>query len=93
VYSVRDDQFLEVYNVIHLDGKSLQLECDTLDNILDTEKVDVIKMDIEGAEALALKAATKTMENIRKIVVETHGDTFEKVQLGNMNNRRINADF
>ncbi len=80
MYSVCSDQRIDAYNVLHPSGKSLQLECDTLDNILDTEKVDVIKMDIEGAEVLALKAATKTLERIRKIVVEIHGDKSEDVK-------------
>jgi len=56
------------------------VECDTLDNILETVKVDVIKMDIEGAEVFALKAATNTLKRIRKIVVEIHGDKSEDVK-------------
>jgi len=45
------------------------MECDTLDNILHSYRVDVIKMDVEGAEVLALKGAPKTLERIRKIIV------------------------
>jgi translation initiation factor 1 (eIF-1/SUI1) len=37
-------------------------------------------MDVEGAEVLALKGATKTLEGIRKIVVEIHGDKSENVK-------------
>ena len=80
MYSVCSDQRIDTYNILHPSGKSLQLECDTVDNILGSEKVDVIKMDVEGAEVLALKAATKTLERIRKIVVEIHGDKSEDVK-------------
>jgi FkbM family methyltransferase len=43
------------------DWKTLEIKCDTLDNILVDYRADVIKMDIEGAEVLALKAA-KTLD-------------------------------
>ena len=38
-----------------------------------------MKIDIEGAEVLALKGATNTLKHLRKIIVEIHGDNFEKV--------------
>ncbi|MGA9152719.1 MAG: FkbM family methyltransferase, partial [Candidatus Nitrosopolaris sp.] len=53
--------------------------CDTLDNILLNYRVNVIKIDVEGAEVLALKAAAKTLERIRKKVVEIHGNRSEDV--------------
>jgi uncharacterized Rossmann fold enzyme len=56
------------------------VQCDTLDNILMDTKVDVMKMDIEGAEVQALKGATNTLKQLRKIVVEIHGDNFEQVK-------------
>jgi FkbM family methyltransferase len=59
---------------------SLEVQCDTLDNILMDTKVDVMKMDIEGAEVQALKGATNTLKQLRKIVVEIHGDNFEQVK-------------
>lgn len=80
LYSVCNDQRIDGYNVIHAGGKSLEIECDTLDNILLDYRADVIKMDIEGAEVLALKAAAKTLERTRKIVVEIHGDRSEGVK-------------
>jgi FkbM family methyltransferase len=55
----------------------LQVESDTIDNILrenNIKNVDVIKMDIEGSEVLALKGATETLKKLRKIIVEIHGD-------------------
>jgi FkbM family methyltransferase len=80
MFSVCDDQLIDASNLLHPGGNSLQIECDTLDNILLNYRVDVIKMDIEGAEVLALKGATKTLERIRKIVVEIHGDKSENVK-------------
>ena len=80
MFSVCNDQLIDASNILHPSGKSLEIECDTLDNILLNYKVDVIKMDVEGAEVLALKGATKTLERIRKIVVEIHGDKSEDVK-------------
>jgi hypothetical protein len=80
MYSICNDQHIDAYNILHPSGKSLEIECDTLDNLLLNYRVDVIKMDVEGAEVLALKAATKTLERIRKIVVEIHGDKSEDVK-------------
>ena len=51
-----------------------EVEVDTLDNILKElkiSKVDLIKIDVEGAENLVLKGALKTLENSHpKIVFE-----------------------
>jgi FkbM family methyltransferase len=59
---------------------SLEIECDTLDSILDNYKVDFIKIDIEGAEVEALKGAANTLERLRKIIVEIHENNFDKVK-------------
>jgi FkbM family methyltransferase len=80
MFSVCNDQLIGASNILHPGGNSLEIECDTLDNILLKYRVDVIKMDVEGAEVLALKGATKTLEGIRKIVVEIHGDKSENVK-------------
>jgi hypothetical protein len=64
-------------NFVQPDGKSLELECDILDNILARYKPDAMKIDIEGAEVLALKRATNTLKQLRKIIVEIHGDNFK----------------
>jgi hypothetical protein len=67
-------------NFVQPDGKSLELECDILDNILARYKPDAMKIDIEDAEVLALKRATNTLKQLRKIIVEIHGDNFDKVK-------------
>jgi FkbM family methyltransferase len=80
LYSVCNDKRIDGYNVLHANGKTLEIECDTLDNILLDYRAGVIKMDIEGAEVLALNAAAKTLDRTRKIVVEVHGDRSEGVK-------------
>lgn len=74
VYSLFDTFMRNLPN-----GKTIEIECDTLDNILAGSKVDVMKIDIEGAEVLALKGATNTLKSLRKIIVEIHGDNFAEV--------------
>ncbi|MFZ0220310.1 MAG: FkbM family methyltransferase [Candidatus Nitrosopolaris sp.] len=71
--------FMHASNSFLPNGKTLQIECDTLDNILAGHEIHVMKIDIEGAEVLALKGATNTLKHLRKIIVEIHGDNFEKV--------------
>lgn len=69
---------------------SIQVESDTIDNILkenNIKKADVLKMDIEGAEVLALKGATETLKKLRKIIVEIHGNTLEEVKSILLNNK------
>jgi FkbM family methyltransferase len=77
LYSVHNT-FLAEHNFIL--PNSLEVESDTLDNILANHKVNVMKIDIEGAEVLALKGATNTLKQLRKIIVEIHGDNFDKVK-------------
>ena len=59
---------------------SVLVQCDTLDNILaGYGRVDVLKMDIEGAEVMALMGASRVLRELRKIVVEVHGDNLAAV--------------
>lgn len=58
----------------------ISVQCDTLDSILAGHKVDVLKMDIEGAEVMALAGASRVLKELRKIVVEIHGDNLAAVQ-------------
>ena len=60
--------------------QSTTVQCDTLDNILAHRKVDVLKMDIEGAEVMALAGSSRVLRDLRKIVVEIHDDNLAAVQ-------------
>jgi len=60
--------------------KTISVQCDTLDNILAEYEVNVLKMDIEGAEVMALEGASSVLKRLRKIVVEIHGDNLATVQ-------------
>jgi len=80
LYSLYNAAVMDQTNIIHPEGKALQLECDTLDNILVDQSKYVIKMDIEGAEVLALKGAAKILSKVRKIIVEVHGDNLRSVE-------------
>jgi FkbM family methyltransferase len=79
LYSLYNTTVINQSSFIHPDRKALQIECDTLDSILADHTVDVMKIDIEGAEVLALKGATNSLKHLRKIIVEIHGDNFENV--------------
>jgi FkbM family methyltransferase len=72
--------FLHETNFVRNGGKTLQVESDTLDNILAMDNPSVMKIDIEGAEILALKGATNTLKQLRKVILEVHGDNFDKVK-------------
>jgi FkbM family methyltransferase len=74
------DTFVHSSNTVKRNGRVLQLECDTLDNILEGKNADVLTMDIEGAELLALKGASKTLKTLRKIIIEIHGNNLESVK-------------
>ena len=78
MYSL-SNAFLHESNVARPEGGSIEIECDTLDNILGEQRVDVMKIDIEGAEVSALEGATHILKKLRKIIVEVHGVNFDKV--------------
>ena len=46
-----------------VDDGAIQIEVDSIDNVLNGEKATFIKMDIEGAELDALKGAQNTIKN------------------------------
>jgi FkbM family methyltransferase len=73
------NSFIHQSNFVRPEGGSLEIECDTLDNILGEQRVDVMKIDIEGAEVSALEGATRILNRLRKIIVEVHGTNFDKV--------------
>jgi len=59
------------------------VEMDTLDNILDSlgiKKVDLLKIDVEGAEITVLEGSKETLKNVQRLVIEIHGDNLPKVK-------------
>jgi hypothetical protein len=45
----------------------------TLDGLLKSERgIDLIKIDVEGAEFLVLRGAQKTLDRVRYVMVELH---------------------
>jgi methyltransferase FkbM-like protein len=58
-------------------GAYQQNEC--LYQVSSSRKVDVMKIDIEGAEILALEGATILLNQLRKILVEIHNKNLERV--------------
>jgi FkbM family methyltransferase len=77
-YSLSTD-YIHDLNFIPIDGGSVQVECDTLDNILEEKRVDIMKIDIEGGEVSALEGAGRTLNKLRKLIIEVHGHNLEKV--------------
>jgi FkbM family methyltransferase len=59
---------------VNLQGmSSSEIECDTLDDIIAGHRADLMKMDIEGSEVLALTGAIDTLKRLRKVIIEIHG--------------------
>lgn len=56
-------------------GRLISVRTTTLDEVLgETGEIAVLKMDIEGAEAPALRGADKTLERIGHVVFESWGE-------------------
>lgn len=52
-----------------------KVEVDTLDDIMSSlgvNKIDFLKIDIEGAEAIAFKGMKRTLKNTRYLMIEIH---------------------
>jgi len=54
------------------------------------EKVDIMKMDIEGSELDVLKSSKLTLRKVQKIVVETHNNEKEIISLLESYGYRLN---
>ncbi len=55
---------------------SIEVSTDTLDNILKSEeldRVDLIKIDVEGAEYLVLRGAEQTIRKYQPVIIFEHG--------------------
>ena len=71
-----DSQYPVAHSVVIPPGnKFIEIEVDTLDNItseLGFNKVDFIKMNIEGAELEALQGAKQVLRSAKKVVIDAH---------------------
>jgi len=65
----------------HSVGFRFTVDTTTLDEILQDTKVDILKMDIEGAEDLAFKGMTKALKNKPKLFIEWHPPTHELMRI------------
>jgi len=50
----------------------ISVKAERLDTMLKNCKADVLKIDVQGAEAEVLKGAIKTLKKVKKVIVETH---------------------
>ena len=66
---VFDDNPPDIYE------KRIIVPTDTLDNIIEPQKIDIIKMDIEGAEPLAWMGMQNTLENTELLIIEIRSYT------------------
>ena len=58
-----------------------QIPVDTLDNLFSGQRIDVAKIDIQGAEVEALGAADNFLKSTPKIIVGTHSDSLHNAVL------------
>lgn len=58
-------------NSLSDNGKYIDVETTTIDKVIGNNKVDIIKMDIEGSEMLAYKGMVDTIKNNRNLVMFT----------------------
>ena len=78
--------------------KKIQVKTDTLDNILKEikiQKIDWIKIDVEGAEIEVLKGAKKTISSNKdhlKLIIETHNDK-NKIKVEEMLKQDFSLNF
>lgn len=64
----QEHSLFQTQNVFR-DSKMITVECITIDNFLKGDRVDVIKMDIEGAEFNALIGMRKTISKSKKLTL------------------------
>jgi len=63
------------HSIIDGDNRNefVEVECDTLDNLLEGRgHIDFAKIDVQGAEVEVLEGAQQFLEQVPKLVVETH---------------------
>jgi FkbM family methyltransferase len=54
------------------------IKIDTICRELDVSAIDLLKIDVEGAEGLVLEGATRALDSCRKLIIETHSKELEQ---------------
>lgn len=52
--------------------KEIKVQVDSIDNITRGEKIDAIKMNVEGAEIEAIKGAEETLDKCKRVLIAAH---------------------
>ena len=63
---------LSISGLLHISGEVSQVNAVALDDVLQDTKVDVLKMDVEGAEDLAIRGALKVLSQKPLLFIEFH---------------------
>ncbi len=63
---------LSINGLLHTHGEKSSVNAVALDDVLQDTPVDVLKVDIEGAEDLAFKGMVRVLKNKPKLFVEWH---------------------
>lgn len=66
-----DDQ-----NYVTTDKNGIKVLVSTLDLLIDLEKIDFLKIDVEGYEKFVLNGASKTLERTKIILIEVSDENF-----------------
>ncbi|MBS7612448.1 FkbM family methyltransferase [Candidatus Bathyarchaeota archaeon] len=53
-------------------SKYIKIPVDSIDNMVRGEKVDIIKLNIEGAEIEVLEGAKRTLKTVREVLIAAH---------------------
>ncbi|WP_187152668.1 FkbM family methyltransferase [Acidianus manzaensis] len=67
--------FMEGYTY----SKYVEVESTTLDNLLSGVSVNLLKIDVEGAEVNVLRGAKETLKKAKRIIIEVRNNTEQKV--------------
>lgn len=61
---------------VYAKGGTVQVRAIALDNLLSVyDEIDLIKIDVEGAETIVLKGAEKTLPRCRRVIVEANSNS------------------
>jgi FkbM family methyltransferase len=75
--STIDSRMLEEFPLVYGDNPEIgDVETDTIDNLFDGKRIDIIKLDVEGAELQSLHGAVNTISTgrVRAIYLESYRD-------------------